>query len=694
MRRYLLPLVLALVLVPSAAHASVLATVSGDTLTVTGDGADDRITVRPDGPTAVRVNDAAFSRATFAKVAIRSGAGADEIRVDGALGVPATIESGAGADVIAGGPDAEVISAGDDADLVAAGAGADTVLLGAGDDVALEDDGTVDGQSGVDTVRTQGTGEAEEFTVQAVAAHVRLTRDTQPGRTDLVGVEVVGVDAAGGPDLVDVGNLAGTDVVRVDADLGLLDGAGDSVFAQGTDGVDGIGASILGDAARVTGLSSEVRVANADADRLTVQGLGGDDKLAAVGAIGALIGLTLEGGDGADELNGGTAGETLRGGPGSDRARGNLGADTIELGDGDDVVTYRLGDGADKLAGDAGLDRLAVPGTAADEVVDIRAAGVGQAEVAGVETVQPAPGTGADTVQVGDLTGSAIHTVAVDLGGLDSRLDTVAVSGTAGPDKIRVAANGTGHIVTGLSADVTVDTIDPGQKIVVDAGGGDDEVDASTMTKDKTQPFLFGGPGKDVVIGSPGQDVVAGGLGVDVLLLGGGLDTATWAAGDGNDIVEGGAGTDFLQLDGSSAADTIVVSPLGGRTRVSRNAEVVDLGGLERLDILPAGGADTLRVEDMSGTATTHVSFLLTSARGSIVRDGSADSILLNGSNGADAISVTTGGPFVRTTGLAAEVSMGYGESTLDRLHIDTRLGNDFVTVSPSVFGQLQFSSV
>ena len=85
---------------------------------------------------------------------------------------------------------------------------------------------------------------------------------------------------------------------------------------------------------------------------------------------------------------------------------------------------------------------------------------------------------------------------------------------------------------------------------------------------------------------------------------------------------------------------------------------------------------------------------LLTAARGSIVRDGSPDSVTVNGSNGVDAISVSAAGAFVRTTGLAAETAIGFGEAALDRLHIDTKLGSDSVSVSPSVFEQLQFSSV
>ena len=472
MRRILLPIVLATLAFPAAAHASVLSTVSNGTLTITGDAADDRIIVKPGSAGSVLVNDQSF--AGVSKLAINSGAGADEIRID-SLALPATIESGPGADVIAGGPGPETIVAGDDADLVDGGAGQDTILLGAGNDTALETDGSVDGQSGTDTVRVSGTDESEEFTLQALGTHARIVRDTG-GLADLVRVETAELFAGGGPDLVDIGDLSATELTRIDADLGLFDGAPDSVFASGTDANDGIGASMLGDAIRVSGLKADVRVENADADRVTVQARGGDDKLTAIGDV---PGLTLEGNEGADDLTGATAAETLRGGPGNDRARGNGGADRIELGDGDDVATFRLTDGADTITGDGGVDRLAVQGTTADELVEVRATQVGAANVAGVETVEPAPGSGRDTVAVGDLTGSAIRTVAVDLGGLDSRVDTVSITGTEGPDKIKLAASGAGHAVTGLAATVTVDTTDPGQKIVVDAGDGDDEVDAS-----------------------------------------------------------------------------------------------------------------------------------------------------------------------------------------------------------------------
>ena len=103
--------------------------------------------------------------------------------------------------------------------------------------------------------------------------------------------------------------------------------------------------------------------------------------------------------------------------------------------------------------------------------------------------------------------------------------------------------------------------------------------------------------------------MIAGGTGVDVALMGGGLDTFTWGPGEGNDIVEGQAGTDFLQMNGSGGNDRFDVVPVGSRTRVTRDIENVnlDLGGLERIDLLPGPGGDIVRVADLSGTATDRV---------------------------------------------------------------------------------------
>ena len=89
----------------------------------------------------------------------------------------------------------------------------------------------------------------------------------------------------------------------------------------------------------------------------------------------------------------------------------------------------------------------------------------------------------------------------------------------------------------------------------------------------------------------------------------------------------------------------------------------------------------------------THVEFMLTVARGSTVRDNSPDSVRVDGTNGTDKISVTSGGPYVRTAGLAAITTVGFGEKTLDHLHVDTKLGDDLLSVEPLVHQQLLFTS-
>jgi hypothetical protein len=157
--------------------------------------------------------------------------------------------------------------------------------------------------------------------------------------------------------------------------------------------------------------------------------------------------------------------------------------------------------------------------------------------------------------------------------------------------------------------------------------------------------------------------------------------------------VEGGPAPTSSALDGTSAAESYRVIPVGGRARAALDSEILDLGDVERLDVLPAAGADQMHVADMSGTDADHVDFLLTLARGLTTRDGSPDSVRIDGTNGSDALSVTAAGPFVRTSGLAAIMTVGFGDKTQDRLHLDTKLGNDVISVDPLVHQPMVFTS-
>ena len=92
----------------------------------------------------------------------------------------------------------------------------------------------------------------------------------------------------------------------------------------------------------------------------------------------------------------------------------------------------------------------------------------------------------------------------------------MTVNGTAGADSIQAKASSFGHDILGLPAKVFLTGAEPGDRLTINGGDGEDTIDAQQMTKDKLQPFLNGGAAKDIIVGSSGQDEVTGGPGDDV----------------------------------------------------------------------------------------------------------------------------------------------------------------------------------
>src|SRR5262249_58246562 len=122
-----------------------------------------------------------------------------------------------------------------------------------------------------------------------------------------------------------VNNLAGTDVKGVNIDLatppgsGIGDEAVDNVVVVGTSNADNIGIAGSNGNVTVSGLPAVVTVTGAEAtDQLTVQALGGNDTLNASGLAAGVIGLTLDGGDGNDNITGSQGADMLFGGAGND----------------------------------------------------------------------------------------------------------------------------------------------------------------------------------------------------------------------------------------------------------------------------------------------------------------------------------------------------------------------------------------
>ncbi len=284
-----------------AAAASPEGTVVIDTaqLIVTGTDHADRITLRvPAADTSVLQVDFGddgtvehtVNRADFGQIQVNSLAGDDVVRIDyGAEVQPFTIvDTGAGDDTAFGGSGAELFRTGDGDDVVDGNRGADTALLGDGADAFSWDPGdgsdVIEGGRGKDTMVFNGSGGAEKFAATANGPRLRFTRDVGNIVMDTDDVERVALSALGGADTVTVGDLSGTDVRRVDIDLGAQlggtggDGAVDAVTVQGTAGRDVVRVSGSDGDVRIQGLKAKVTISNAEpADQLTVDTLAGND---------------------------------------------------------------------------------------------------------------------------------------------------------------------------------------------------------------------------------------------------------------------------------------------------------------------------------------------------------------------------------------------------------------------------------
>ena len=319
----------------------------------------------------------------------------------GAVAIPGV--AGATVTPVKAGNTLTVTSNADGDTITLAVAGGVITVNGAATTLTANDDAeiVVNAGDGVDTV---------DATALAAANYKSLTINGGPGDDLLTG----GID----DDLVN-GDAGNDRVIGFRGTDHLDGGAGDDVLVwnkgdgtdvddggEGADEVEVNGDVTLNDAftakpdALVPGRVQFNRTnlvafgINLSAERLTVNGQGGEDTFAPdPAALTGLAGLTtitvnggsgadrLTGGDGGDLINGGTGPDELSGGAGGDLVRGgddadelsgdggddrligDRGADAARAGEGDDVMVWNNGDGTDFNQGDAGFDRVEVNGS-------------------------------------------------------------------------------------------------------------------------------------------------------------------------------------------------------------------------------------------------------------------------------------------------------------------------------------------
>jgi hypothetical protein len=274
----------------------------------------------------------------------------------------------------------------------------------------------------------------------------------------------------------------------------------------------------------------------------------------------------------------------------------------------------------------------------------------------------------------------------------------LTIEGTKASDKIalRLQAGDPGILQVDVGNDGSADFSLERERvasIALDAAEGDDVVRidesngaftdgiATTIDGGAGDDTIAGGKGVETLLGGDGNDTIDGNGGNDLAVLGAGDDTFVWDPGDGSDTVEGRDGADTLRFNGANVAEHIDLSANGNRLKFFRDAGniTMDTAGVERIDFNALGGADVVAVNDLSGTDVNDVNVDLAGTLGGASGDGQADRVVVNATNGNDAINVNGGAEKEKASGLAATIVILHAEAANDRLEINTLAGRDTV---------------
>ena len=246
---------------------------------------------------------------------------------------------------------------------------------------------------------------------------------------------------------------------------------------------------------------------DASTERFDANGLGGDDSVTASDGVGALTLLSVDGGTGADTVNGsdgpdlivdGDGDDVLNGAGGDDRIVGDRGSDTMNGGAGDDTLVWNNGDGTDIINGDAGRDDVEVNGSpTAGDVFTVQPNGSRirfdrtnlvpfTLDIGSSETMHANGLGGDDTIAVGDV-------------------GSYSVTASGGPGNDTLTGGVSSETFLGGSGN---DTINPGGGIdFVSGDAGDDTVNI----RDNTADVAFGGDGSDSIVADAASlDIVDG----------------------------------------------------------------------------------------------------------------------------------------------------------------------------------------
>jgi Ca2+-binding RTX toxin-like protein len=232
-----------------------------------------------------------------------------------------------------------------------------------------------------------------------------------------------------------------------------------------------------------------------------------------------------------------------------------------------------------------------------------------------------------------------------------------------------------------------------------DSNGAFTDSIPTTIAGGNGDDTLNGGQGVESFSGGNGDDTVDGGRGNDRADLGRGDDTFVWDPGEGSDAIEGQSGNDTMVFNGAGvgagANETVTMTAAGGRLIFFRQPGNVTMNtdDVEVVDFNALGGTDNITVNDLSGTDVTQTNLDLAGSLGGSAADGAADNVVVNGTDGDDAINIAGNGSGADVTGLATAVSVEHADradtNPSDTLSVNTLAGADQLFPS-GLAGQLR----
>jgi Ca2+-binding RTX toxin-like protein len=384
-------------------------------------------------------------------------------------------------------------------------------------------------------------------------------------------------------------------------------------------------------------------------------------------------------------ITGTNASETLVGTAGNDKITGGAGSDLVQMGDGADLFIWLSGHGKDTVEGGSGFDTARFTATKIADGLGLLADGAGarmfsNLESVGLDSIErveiQALG-GADTITIGDLEGTGVTEVAIDLSA-DGMADTVSTTGTLDNDIVNIASTAGKIVVAGLPAEVSIANAAKTDFLFFDGGEGNDIINAAGLAAGKVSLQIFGGIGEDVIFAGAGNDTVIGGVGNDLVYLGAGNDLFASNSGDAVDTIEGQDGTDTVRLNtlgiGTIAPVSLVADD--GRAKISGPAQSLSLNDVERVEIHTSViNNNLISIGDLSGTDLKQVAIVLAGD------DQFTDVVTCFAGAGNDVIDVTATGTVASITGLAAHLTIA-GSISIDALSIDGDDGHDKIDAS------------